>query len=86
MTGRQDGIFDEGNVAAADFQRSRWPLPMAWLGSVDCSVFERWTVKWSFRTVNGEKCGFIVESEVMIAKLGCKSILYIPQKRGLSSN
>lgn len=29
LPGRQDGIFDEGNVAAADFQRSRWPLPMA---------------------------------------------------------
>lgn len=28
LPGRQDGI-DEGNVAAADFQRSRWPLHMA---------------------------------------------------------
>eukprot|EP00435_Cladocopium_sp_Y103_P035826 s3590_g9.t1 len=27
--GRHGGVFDEGNVAAEDFQRSRWPLPMA---------------------------------------------------------
>ena len=32
--GCRGGVFDEGNVAAEDFQRSRWPLPMAWLGSL----------------------------------------------------
>ena len=50
MTGRQDGIFDEGNVAA-DFQRSRWPLPMAWLGSVDCGFSVNGEVKFP----NGER-------------------------------
>ena len=51
--GHHGGTFDEGRVAAVDFQRSRWPLPMGCLGAV-----VNGGVKFE-SVVKGAKCRFM---------------------------
>ena len=53
MTGRQDGIFDEGNVAAADFQTQ--PLATAHGVARFSRLFGVWTVNGEVKFPNGER-------------------------------